>query len=64
MEHLFAADMRQNDNQQPDQAEAKQRAWIEKAKSTIANLQGEKKITAFFNFTSAVGVALAYMLTS
>jgi hypothetical protein len=54
MEQLFAADMRQNDNQQPAQAEAKQRAWIEKAKSTIANFQGEKKIVAFFNFTPAV----------
>jgi hypothetical protein len=58
MEQLFAADMRQNDVQQPAQAEAKQRAWLEKAKSTIATLQGEKKIQAFFNFTPAVSQVL------
>lgn len=58
MEQLFAADMRQNDVQQPAQAEAKQKAWIEKAKSTIASLQGEKKLVAFFNFTPSVSLAM------
>lgn len=38
---------------------AKQKAWLEKAKSTISSLQeefggGGKKITPFFNFTPAV----------
>jgi hypothetical protein len=46
--------MRQGDVQQPAQTAAKQKAWIEKAKSTIASLQGERKIQAFFNFTAAV----------
>jgi len=39
---------------QPVTAPTSQKAWIEKARSTIANLQGElqgeKKIQAFFNF--------------
>lgn len=35
---------------------AKQKAWIEKARSTIAHLQGDRKIQAFFNFTAAVSV--------
>ena len=61
MEQLFAADMRQNDVQQPAQTEAKQRAWIEKAKSTIASLQGEKKIQAFFNFTPSVSLLNGYL---
>ena len=60
-EQLFAADMRQNDVQQPAQTEAKQRAWIEKAKSTIASLQGEKKIQAFFNFTPSVSLLNGYL---
>jgi hypothetical protein len=54
MEQLFSGDMRQGDVQQPAQTAAKQKAWIEKAKSTIASLQGERKIQAFFNFTAAV----------
>ena len=59
MEQLFAADMRQEDALQPAQTAAKQKAWIEKAKSTLASLQGEKKIQAFFNFTPAVSIILA-----
>ena len=55
MEQLFARDMMQGEVVQPAQTAAKQKAWIEKAKSTIASLQGEKKIQAFFNFTPAVG---------
>ena len=55
MEQLFAEDMRQDDAVQPAQTAAKQKAWVEKAKSTLASLQGEKKIQAFFNFTPSVG---------
>jgi hypothetical protein len=54
MEELFAGDMRVDEAVQPAQAAAKQKAWIEKARSTLASLQGEKKIQAFFNFTAAV----------
>lgn len=54
MEQLFAEDMREDEAVQPAQAAAKQKAWLEKAKSTLASLQGEKKIQAFFNFTPAV----------
>lgn len=54
MEQLFAEDMRRDDAVQPAQTAAKQKAWVEKAKSTLASLQGEKKIQAFFNFTPAV----------
>jgi len=40
---------------QPVAAPSSQKAaWIEKARSTIANLQGEKKIQAFFNFVPQV----------
>ena len=40
---------------QPIAAPSSQKAaWIEKARSTIANLQGEKKIQAFFNFVPQV----------
>lgn len=54
MERLFAADMTQGEAQQPAVTSAKQKAWLEKAKSTIASLQGERKIRPFFNFTPAV----------
>jgi hypothetical protein len=54
MEQLFADDMRSDEAVQPAQTAAKQKAWIEKAKSTLASLQGERKIQAFFNFTPAV----------
>ena len=54
MERLFADDMQQEETYQPAQTTAKQQAWIEKAKSTLASLQGEKKIQAFFNFTPEV----------
>ncbi|TYJ58206.1 hypothetical protein B9479_001030 [Cryptococcus floricola] len=33
------------------QTEEKQKVWMEKAKATLASMQGEKKIQAFFNFT-------------
>ncbi len=56
MEQLFAEEMQQEESLQPAQTAAKQQAWIEKAKSTLASLQGEKKIHAFFNFTPAVGL--------
>ncbi|ORY22446.1 hypothetical protein BCR39DRAFT_473965 [Naematelia encephala] len=58
MEQLFAYDMSQGDAVQPAQTAAKQKAWIEKAKSTLASLQGERKIQAFFNFTPASCVKL------
>lgn len=54
MEQLFADDMRSDEAVQPAQTAAKQKAWVEKAKSTLASLQGEKKIQAFFNFTPGV----------
>lgn len=61
MEQAFAFDMASGEAV-PSSAPAptaKQKAWLEKAKSTIASLQeefgmGEKKITPFFNFTPAV----------
>ncbi len=56
MEQLFLSDMRQTESVQ---STAKQKAWIEKAKSTISSLQGEKKIQAFFNFTPAVRPSLS-----
>jgi hypothetical protein len=51
--------MQQSEALQPDmqQSSAKQKAWIEKAKSTIAHLQGDRsKILAFFNFTPDVSL--------
>ncbi|WVF70101.1 hypothetical protein IAT40_004889 [Kwoniella sp. CBS 6097] len=48
IERLFSQDMRQVDT---TQTAAKEKAWIEKARSTLASLQGERKIQAFFNFT-------------
>ena len=58
MEQLFAEDMRAEiEEVQPAQTAAKQKAWIEKAKSTLASLQGERKLQAFFNFTPAVSCA-------
>ncbi|OCF37607.1 hypothetical protein I316_00734 [Kwoniella heveanensis BCC8398] len=48
IEQLFAEDMRQVDT---TQTAAKEEAWLEKARSTLASLQGERKIQAFFNFT-------------
>jgi len=56
IEQLFAEDMRKDDAIQPAQTAAKQKAWIEKAKSTLASFQGERKIQAFFNFTPAVSL--------
>ncbi len=65
MEQLFANDMLQEEASQPAPTAAKQQAWIEKAKSTIASLQGEKKIQAFFNFTPAVrAILLLYQYAS
>ncbi|WWD22030.1 hypothetical protein CI109_106518 [Kwoniella shandongensis] len=48
MEQLFAEDMRQVET---SQTVAQQKAWVEKARATLASLQGERKIQAFFNFT-------------
>ncbi|WVW78775.1 hypothetical protein I302_100737 [Kwoniella bestiolae CBS 10118] len=48
IEQLFSADMRQTETVF---TAAKQKAWLEKAKSTLASLQGERKLQAFFNFT-------------
>lgn len=56
MERLFAADMTEGEAQMPPQTSAKQKAWVEKAKSTIASLQGERKIRPFFNFTPTVSI--------
>ncbi|WVR04402.1 hypothetical protein IAU60_001404 [Kwoniella sp. DSM 27419] len=55
IERLFLEDMRQNET---TLTVAKQRAWVEKARSTLASLQGERKIQAFFNFTSESCVKL------
>ncbi|KAL7421167.1 hypothetical protein Q5752_004052 [Cryptotrichosporon argae] len=48
IESLFAGDMQQTESVQTS---AKQKAWVEKAKKTIAHLQGERRLQAFFNFT-------------
>ncbi|EAL21412.1 hypothetical protein CNBD1070 [Cryptococcus deneoformans B-3501A] len=48
LEELFLGDMRQSDT---SQTMAKKKAWLEKAKETVATLQGERKLQAFFNFT-------------
>lgn len=64
MEELFAADMSQEDAVQPAQTAAKQKAWIEKAKSTIASLQGERKLQAFFNFTPTVSWSFEHFVIS
>ncbi|WWD07979.1 hypothetical protein V865_006089 [Kwoniella europaea PYCC6329] len=48
VEQLFAQDMRQSETVF---TAAKQKAWLEKAKATLASLQGERKLQAFFNFT-------------
>ncbi|KLT39881.1 hypothetical protein CC85DRAFT_288059 [Cutaneotrichosporon oleaginosum] len=55
LERLFSAEMNQTESHQ---STAKQKAWIEKARSTIAHLQGDRKIQAFFNFTPASCVKL------
>jgi hypothetical protein len=57
LEQLFAKEMTAVAEEivQPAAAPSSQKAaWIEKARSTIANLQGEKKIQAFFNFVPQV----------
>ena len=57
LEQLFAKEMTvvAEEIVQPAAAPSSQKAaWIEKARSTIANLQGEKKIQAFFNFVPQV----------
>lgn len=56
LEQLFAKEMTvvAEEIAQPVAAPSSQKAWIEKARSTIANLQGEKKIQAFFNFVPQV----------
>jgi hypothetical protein len=56
LEQLFAKEMTvvAEEIAQPTAAPSTQNAWIEKARSTIANLQGEKKIQAFFNFVPQV----------
>ncbi|KAK4689773.1 hypothetical protein P7C73_g321, partial [Tremellales sp. Uapishka_1] len=56
MEQLFLNDMRSE--VESVQSTAHQKAWIEKAKSTLAGWQQEKKIQAFFNFTPASCVKL------
>lgn len=43
---------------QPVAAPSSQKAWIEKARSTLASLQGEKKIQAFFNFVPQASPSL------
>nr|XP_019005449.1 uncharacterized protein I203_02304 [Kwoniella mangroviensis CBS 8507]OCF68910.1 hypothetical protein I203_02304 [Kwoniella mangroviensis CBS 8507] len=48
IEQLFAQDMRQGETVS---TAAKQKAWLDKAKATLASLQGERKLQAFFNFT-------------
>ncbi|OWZ78089.1 cytoplasmic protein [Cryptococcus neoformans Tu401-1] len=48
LEELFLGDMRQSET---SQTMAKKKAWLEKAKETVATLQGERKLQAFFNFT-------------
>ncbi|KIR54463.1 cytoplasmic protein [Cryptococcus gattii Ru294] len=48
LEELFLSDMRQSET---SQTMAKKKAWLEKAKETVATLQGERKLQAFFNFT-------------
>ncbi|WWC67647.1 uncharacterized protein I206_101557 [Kwoniella pini CBS 10737] len=48
IEQLFTEDMHTSDTVV---TAAKQQAWIEKAKATIASLQGDRKLQAFFNFT-------------
>lgn len=55
LEHLFTEEMQQSETQV---SSAKQKAWYEKAKSTIAHLQGDRKLQAFFNFTPAVSPSL------
>nr|ACZ81461.1 CND05260 [Kwoniella heveanensis] len=55
IERLFFEDMRRVDT---TQTAAKEKAWLEKARSTLASLQGERKIQAFFNFTSESCVKL------
>jgi len=57
LERQFADEMQQSETHQ---ATAKQKAWIEKAKSTIAHLQGDRNIQAFFNFTPAVSLVFSY----
>ncbi|WVN88902.1 uncharacterized protein L203_104117 [Cryptococcus depauperatus CBS 7841] len=37
---------------------AKEKVWMEKARATLASLQGEKKLKVFFNFTSNCCVKL------
>lgn len=51
LEELFLGDMRQSET---SQTMAKKKAWLEKAKETVATLQGERKLQAFFNFTPEV----------
>jgi hypothetical protein len=55
LEQLFAKDMSAPEEiVQPVAAPNSQKAWIEKARSTLSSLQGEKKIQAFFNFVPQV----------
>lgn len=62
LEQLFAKDMSAPEEiVQPMAAPNSQKAWIEKARSTLSSLQGEKKIQAFFNFVPQVRLASADM---
>lgn len=55
VESIFISEMQQSESKA---SSAKQKAWVEKARSTIAHLQGDRKIQAFFNFTPAVSGAI------
>lgn len=59
LEELFLSDMRQSET---SQTMAKKKAWLEKAKETVATLQGERKLQAFFNFTPEVCLNVADLM--
>jgi hypothetical protein len=67
LEQLFAKEMTvvAEEIAQPVAAPSSQKAWIEKARSTIANLQGElqgeKKIQAFFNFVPQASLIVLFI---
>ncbi|TXT13456.1 hypothetical protein VHUM_00823 [Vanrija humicola] len=58
LERQFTDEMTEIQQVESLPATVKQQAWIEKAKSTIAHLQGDRKIQAFFNFSATSCVKL------
>ena len=54
IDQLFAVDMSETESKHGSQSTEGQNAWLEKARSTLASMQGEQRLRAFFNFSAPV----------